>query len=104
MDPIPFVIVFVSVSLTITLVILSIQIWNILKEFRVTVQKINGMLDQSNISIQKVNKMLEDAGKVSGTVSEGVTQVSGFMNGIKSGLNLITTLTHKGGPDGSRES
>lgn len=101
MDPIQFVIVFVSVTLTTLIVILSIQTWNILKEFRQTVKKINVILDDSDVSIQKVNKMLDDGGKISGTVSDGVVQMSGFVNGIKSGLNLISTLTHKkGGSDG----
>lgn len=34
--------------------------------------------------------------EVSGTVSEGVTSMSGFMNGIKSGLQMITALQKKG--------
>jgi len=92
MDPIPFAILFAVVSLTTTLVILSIQIWNILKEFRISIQKMNGILDESTGSVQKVNKMLDDAGKVSGTVSEGVVQASGFINGIKSGISMLSTF------------
>lgn len=57
----------------------------------------NGIIDESTISVQKVNKMLDDAGKVSGTVSEGVVQASGFISGIKSGLSVLTSLVgHKG--------
>jgi|GEM_PF-492184 len=93
MDPIQIIIVFVSVTLTTIIAILSIQIWNILKEFRISIQKMNGILDESTISVQKVNKMLDDAGKVSGTVSEGVVQASGFVNGIKSGISMLTAIT-----------
>jgi hypothetical protein len=92
MDPTQIVIVFVSVTLTTIIAILSIQVWNILKEFRTSIQKMNGILDESTISVQKVNKMLDDAGKVSGTVSEGVVQASGFINGIKTGISVLTTL------------
>ena len=82
MDPIQLTIIGVSVTLTILLVVLGIQVFYILKEIR--------------FSVQKTNKMLDDAGKVSGTVSEGVTSMSGFMNGIKSGLQMITALQKKG--------
>jgi len=92
MDPTQVVIVFVSVTLTTIIAILSIQVWNILKEFRTSIQKMNGILDESTASVQKVNKMLDDAGKVSGTVSDGVVQASGFINGIKTGISVLTTL------------
>lgn len=93
------VIVFVSVTLTTIIAILSIQVWNILKEFRVTIQKMNGILEESTGSVQKVNKMLDDAGKVSGTVSEGVVQASGFIHGIKTGMSVLTTLIGKKGEE-----
>ncbi len=82
MDPIQLTIVIVSVTLTILLVVLGIQVYFILKEIR--------------FSVQKTNKMLDDAGKVSGTVSDGVTSMSGFMNGIRSGLQMITAIQNKG--------
>jgi len=95
MDPIQIVIVFVSVTLTTIIAILSIQVWNILKEFRITIQKMNGILDESTGSVQKVNKMLDDAGKVSGTVSDGVVQASGFISGIKTGLSALQAIVGK---------
>jgi len=95
MDPIPLVIVFVSVTLTTIIAILSIQVWNILKEFRVSVQKMNAILSDSDSSVQKVNKMLDDAGRVSGTVSDGVVQASGFIGGIKSGISMLNALIGK---------
>jgi hypothetical protein len=82
MDPIQLTIIGVSITLTILLVVLGIQVFYILKEIR--------------FSVQKTNKMLDDAGKVSGTVSEGVTSMSGFMNGIRQGLQMITALQKKG--------
>ncbi len=82
MDPIQLTIIGVSLTLTVLVVVLGIQVYLILKEIR--------------SSIQKANKMLDDAGIVTGTVSEGVTSMSGFINGIRSGISLITSLKHKG--------
>jgi hypothetical protein len=82
MDPIQLTIIVVTFALTILLVVLGIQVFYILKEIR--------------LSIQKANKMLDDAGAVTGTVSSGITSMSGFLNGIKSGISLITSLKNKG--------
>jgi hypothetical protein len=82
MDPIVLTIIGISITLTILLVIIGIQISLILKEVR--------------LSLQKTNKMLDDAGKVTGTVSEGVENMSGFMNGIRTGMSMISSLKHKG--------
>jgi hypothetical protein len=82
MDPIILTIIGVSITLTLLLVIIGIQISLILKEFR--------------ISVQKTNKMLDDAGKISGTVSNGVENMSGFMNGIRTGISMISSLKKKG--------
>lgn len=82
MDPIQLTIVGVSITLTILLVVLGMQVFLILKEFR--------------SSVQKTNKMLDDAGKVTQTVSGGVESMGGFMNGIRSGIAMITSLNGKG--------
>jgi hypothetical protein len=82
MDTTQFVIVIVTVTLASLLVILGIQVFFILKEVR--------------ISIQKVNKMLDDMGKVSGSVSDGVVNMTGFINGLKTGLSAIASLRSKG--------
>ena len=81
MEPIQFTIILISVALTILVIVLGVQVWFILKEVRT--------------SITKMNKMLDDAGKVSGAVSEGVIGMSGFVNGLKTGISAITSLIHK---------
>jgi hypothetical protein len=78
MDPTQLTIIIISFALTILLIVLGIQVWYILKEMR--------------LSLQKINKMLDDAGKVSGAVSEGVIGMTGFVNGLKTGINAVTTL------------
>lgn len=81
MDPTQLTIIVISLALAILLIVLGIQIWYILKEIR--------------LSLQKMNSMLDDAKKVSGTVSDGIVGMSGFMNGLKTGISAITSLLHK---------
>jgi len=81
MDPTQLTIIIISCALALLLIILGIQVWFILKEMR--------------RSLQKVNTMLDDAVKVSGAVSEGVVGMSGFVNGLKTGISAITSLIHK---------
>ena len=82
MDATQLTIILISIALAILIIVLGVQVWFILKEIRT--------------SLQKMNKMLDDAGKVSGAVSEGVVGMSGFMNGLKTGISAITALLHKG--------
>jgi hypothetical protein len=82
MDTTQLVIVIISSALTALLIILGIQVFYILKEMR--------------RSIQKVNKMLDDAGKITGTVGDGVVNISGFVNGLKAGISAISQLKGKG--------
>ncbi len=81
MDPVQIVIIFVTLSLTILFILLGIQVWHILKEMR--------------ISIQKMNKMLDDMGRVTNTVGESVENIGGLMSGIKAGLSIFTSLRKK---------
>ncbi len=81
MDPVQLTIIIISFILTTLVVILSIQVWHILGEFRLTVQK--------------VNKMLDDGGKVSGVISDSATSVAGFLSGIKTGMNVLSLFKKK---------
>jgi hypothetical protein len=83
MEPTQLVIIIISITIAVLFVILGIQVFYILKEVR--------------ISLQKVNKMLDDMGKVSGTVGDGVVNMAGFVNGLKAGMSAIATLRGKGG-------
>ena len=83
MDAVQITIIVISLILTGLMVALGVQVWYILKEVR--------------ISIQKMNKMLEDGGKMTGAVSDGVAGMSGLVNGIKAGLSFFSSFRHKGG-------
>jgi hypothetical protein len=81
MDPVQLTIIIISFVLTTLVVILSIQVWHIMGEFRA--------------SIQKVNKMLDDGGKVTGVISDSATSVAGFVSGIKTGMNVLSMFKKK---------
>lgn len=81
MEPIQVTIIVISLVLSALLVFLGIQVWFILKEMRQ--------------GLQKVNKMLDDAGRVSGTVSQGVASMGGMLEGLRAGLSIFSTLRHK---------
>lgn len=81
MDPIQLTIIIISFVLTTLVVILSVQVWHILGEFRLTVQK--------------GNKMLDDGGKVTGVISDSATSVAGFISGIKTGMNVLSMFKKK---------
>jgi len=82
MEPVQIVIIGISIVLTSLFIALGVQFWFILKEVRG--------------SLQRVNSMLDDAAKVTHAVGGGLTNMSGLMNGIKSGMSLVTTLRNKG--------
>lgn len=83
MDAVQITIIVISLILTGLMVALGVQVWYILKEVR--------------ISIQKMNKMLEDGGKMTGAVSEGVAGMSGLVSGIKTGLSFFSKFRSKEG-------
>lgn len=89
MDPVQLTLIIISFILTLLVCALGVQVFFILKEVR--------------FSAQKMNKMLDDAGKVSGTVSDSVTNVAGFVNGLKTGLSVFSSMRGKEGEHGEEK-
>lgn len=89
MDPIQLTIIIVSFTLTLVIVVLSIQVWFILKEFRL-------MLAEMRQSIEKSNKILDDAAEVSGSVSGAVTGFAGMLSGLRTGLSVLSQFRKRG--------
>lgn len=85
MDPIQLVIIIVTFILTILIVVLGIQVFFILKEIR--------------LGLQKMNTMLSDMQKVTNTVGEGVSNLGGVLGGLKAGLSIFSSLRHRGEED-----
>lgn len=75
MDPAQIILIIVIVLLTVLFVVLGVQAFFILREFRKTVSKANKVLDNTNIITQKVSTPL--------------TSLSSIAAGIKTGASFI---------------
>lgn len=73
--------IIVVTVLTVILSIIGVQVARILSEFKKTVEK--------------MNKMMDDAGAVSGTISRSVTGMSGLVEGLKTGLSVVSWFGKK---------
>jgi len=83
MDPVQTVIIFISLVITTLIVVLGVQIYFILKEVK--------------ISVAKLNKMLDDGGKMTGAMSDTVVGMSGLLEGVRAGLSVFRFFRKKEG-------
>ena len=81
MDTTQILLMVVISVLTIMMVVIGIQVVFILQEVRK--------------SLAKTNKMLDDAGSVSGNISKTVSEATGLVEGIKTGLSLVSHFRGK---------
>lgn len=81
MDTTQVLLTIVVTVLTILLAVIGVQIVFILSEFRKTAEKIN--------------KMLDDAGSVTGGISRSLTGMTGLVEGLKTGLSLVSRFGKK---------
>ncbi len=80
-DPAQTALFLVIIVLTILLLILGIQVFFILKEFRKT--------------LAKANKVLDDTGLITESVSVPISNLSSVVTGIKAGTLLANILNLK---------
>jgi hypothetical protein len=66
---------------TIFLVVVGIQLIFVLKELR--------------IGLRKINKIIENFEKIGGSFEQGVGEIIGFINGIKSIIKVVDLLNKK---------
>ena len=78
-DVAQFLLIVVIMILTGLLVVIGIQVVNILKEFRK--------------SLERINKILDDAGIISGSVAKPVADFSEFFEGVKGGFKIIEWIS-----------
>lgn len=81
MDTAQILLVVVISVLAVILFLLGIQVFFILREFMKTVRK--------------VNKILDDAGTITESISEPVSQMSSLFAGLKTGMSLLSLFTKK---------
>lgn len=77
-DVTQFILISVVVSLTVVLIIIGIQTISILKEFK--------------ISISKMNKILDDANTISSSVAKPISAASGFLLGLRGGRVINSAI------------
>lgn len=85
MDSTQLLLLIVIIVLTIFLVVIGVQVFFILKELRVT--------------LDKLNKVLTDAGQITEKIKEPATLLTGLTHGIRTTLNLINSFKRKRGKE-----
>lgn len=80
-DTTQLVILFAIVVVTILLVVVGIQVFYILKEFRYTVKK--------------ANKVLDDTKVITESVSGPISNLSTLTSGLKTGVGIVKLLKGK---------
>lgn len=81
MDPAQILLLIVVTVLTFLLLLLGLQVYFILRELRKT--------------IIKMNKVLDDAGIISQSVAQPVSNLSGIITGVKTGLSILSIFSNK---------
>ena len=81
MDPTQILLIVVVTALTILLIVIGIQVFLILKEFKKT--------------MEKLNKILADAGLISESVAKPIASFSDSIRGISGVTGLLGWLTSK---------
>jgi hypothetical protein len=78
MDPAQILLILVIIILTILLVVLGIQVYFVLKELRVTLQKANNVLDNTD--------------EITRSIANPLSSLSALLMGIKAGGSLTKIL------------
>jgi len=81
MDPAQILLLIVVTVLTLLLLLLGLQVYFILRELRRT--------------IIKMNKVLDDAGVISESVAQPVSNLSDIITGVKTGLSILSIFGNK---------
>ena len=85
------ILLFLVVSILTTILVLAgIQVVHILKELRET--------------IRKTNKMMDDFQLISSSIAKPIAGVSGFLTGIKSGMDVVNLFLKSSGKAVKKES
>lgn len=81
MQPAQVLLIIIISVLASVLTACGVQVYYILKEFRE--------------SVKKINKVLDDAGLISSSVAKPIAGISGFLTGLKSGVEVINLIKGK---------
>lgn len=87
-DPAQILLLLVVIILTVLLVVLGIQVYLILKDFRKT--------------LEKANKVLDNTGDITESVSAPINSFSSILMGLKAG-SFIANLMKKAGSEEEKD-
>lgn len=80
LDPIQILLTVVITTLTVLLVIIGIEVFQILKELKKM--------------MEKFNKIADDAHTISHSIATPIEEASGFIMGLKKGVNFFKAISH----------
>ncbi len=84
-DPAQTALFLVIIVLTILLVVLGIQVFFILRELRITLTKVNKVLDDTSVITESVSKPISNLSSLTMGLKTGATIAKLFGNGNKKG-------------------
>jgi len=79
-DPIQILLIFVIIILTVLLFIIGLGFFEILKEAKKT--------------LEKINKILDDTGRITNSIVAPIEQASEFLVGLKKGINFLNSISN----------
>ena len=78
-DPVHILLIFVITTLTVLLFIIGLEVFQILKELKKT--------------LEKVNRILNDTGRITNSIATPVEEASEFLLGLKKGVNFLNSVS-----------
>lgn len=75
MDPVQFIILLISVIVTAAILIIGYQVYQLLKDLRT--------------SLRKMNRILDDTGDITESVKKPVDSLSNLTSGIQAGISIV---------------
>lgn len=79
LDSIQILLTAVISVLTVLLTIIGLEVFQILKEFK--------------RSLEKINKILDDTGRITESVAEPIEEASDFLIGLKKGISFLRNIS-----------
>ena len=78
-DPIQILLIFDITTLTVLLFIIGLEVFQILKELKRT--------------LEKVNRILDDTGRITNSIATPVEEASEFLVGLKKGVSFLNSVS-----------
>ncbi len=81
MDPVQFVILLISIIVTAAILVIGYQVYQLLKDIRK--------------SLHKMNRILDDTGDITESVKKPVSSLANLTSGIQAGIGIIEKFANR---------